>query len=1003
MSFAKQRFNFFWSPFFVLVVAGLITVNSGRADESTAKPRPKLAVLVVFDQFRGDYPTRWEGVCSKGFTRVMRDGAWFENCHYPYATTVTAVGHASVSTGCLPAEHGVIGNEWFDRTRKKPKSIAAIEALDEKWRWHHPQNGVWDPPSTDVKYQSDAPRNISPDNLLCDSIGDRLTAATNGKAKVISLSYKARSAVLMGGRSKSHAVYWMNENTGKFVTSTYYDERDHEWAAAYNATNPADRYFDQIWKPVIPFETLDRLSGWKVPDSRFYTIKTTPNGIIYYGHPLGTPINGGLASLGDPKKYEGRSFYQALAATAFGNEVLLGFAEHTIREAGLGQGDSPDLLCVSFSSNDLVGHAYGPDSREVVEMTGRSDDVLDRLLACLDENIGTGNYRVVVTADHGICPFPEVANDGRGQYEFVGFDGKRSHSVTPGKHERTAGRYFYPDLCKSLRDTLTAAYRKKIPPALVDPKLGVDWLELEDDKQGIQVYLKSKTLSAVGVDAAEAAQVLVDDMRADVLKGTPQRWIGLYQAYTKHEMQTKQVAADLKHHEMFEQVLRSNFPERCGDVTLVLEPYWYISGSTGTTHGSPWAYDTHTPLMIYGGGVTPGKREAPASPLAAASILQQFLGIPIGANQTPVPAELNPEKVAWKFSPTMVRPFWEGETVEGESVLFVRDSDAETARAAVLFPIDEIIAVRNSAEDTVYENGRDFIWKPGSREIVLPAGSRIVSRKPQELRRPANSQKYKLTHRDGDGEIFFGARLEYAEMQTCITYRRAAGLWNHPVPKFDAQALPKTTAKLQKKEPVLLVVLGDSISAGANASAESKGAPFQPAYPELFRLALADRFGGKVELKNLSVGGTDSRWGNSQIDKVAEAHPDLVVLAFGMNDSAGRTGKEYGENMRQLLTGIREKSPEVEFILVATMLGNRDWTTLRQAAFAEFRGELAQLSGPGVALADLTTVWQGFLELKTDWDQTGNGVNHPNDFGHRVYTQVLFALLNPNGESDGKN
>lgn len=357
------------------------------------------------------------------------------------------------------------------------------------------------------------------------------------------------------------------------------------------------------------------------------------------------------------------------------------------------------------------------------------------------------------------------------------------------------------------------------------------------------------------------------------------------------------------------------------------------------------------------------------------------------------------ETPQWKYRPELLRPFWRSEVVEGETVLFIREKQSDEARAAVLFPITEVLAVRNSASDVTYENGRDYIWKPGSREIVLPAGSRIVSRTPQELRRPAKSQKYELTHRDGNGEIFFGGRLEYAAMQTCITYRHERGLWKSPVPAFDPKSLPRSVARLSKRQPLTIVTLGDSISAGSNASALYDAAPYQPAYPELVRRELAERFGGPVEMKNLAVGGTDTGWGLTQIDQVVKAAPQLVILAFGMNDSAGRSPESYQDNTRKMIAAIRDKLPECEIIMVASMLGNRDWVRLKQDAFPQYRDKLAELVEPGVALADLTSIWSGFLKLKKDWDQTGNGVNHPNDFGHRVYAQVITTLLDP-GRND---
>lgn len=357
--------------------------------------------------------------------------------------------------------------------------------------------------------------------------------------------------------------------------------------------------------------------------------------------------------------------------------------------------------------------------------------------------------------------------------------------------------------------------------------------------------------------------------------------------------------------------------------------------------------------------------------------------------------ETEPAKLAWKYAPELMRPFWQGELMEGESILFIKDPRTGEARASVLFPIREIVAVRNSAGNVTYEQGRDFEWQADSRELKLPAGSRIPSRTPEELRRPEKTQPYRLTHRDGKGEILFGAKLEYADMQTCITYRHEADRWKSPVPTFDANALPRAIARLQGKQPLSLVVLGDSISTGANASKLFNAAPFQPAYPELVQQHLEQRFGSKVTLTNHSVGGTATPWALGMVDKVLASEPQLLIVAFGMNDSSGVPATEYQQNIDKLLKAVRERAPECEFILVAPMLGNRDWVALKPELFPAYRDKLKELTGPGIALADLTSIWTKFLELKQDWDQTGNGVNHPNDFGHRVYAQAISALLSP--------
>lgn len=349
----------------------------------------------------------------------------------------------------------------------------------------------------------------------------------------------------------------------------------------------------------------------------------------------------------------------------------------------------------------------------------------------------------------------------------------------------------------------------------------------------------------------------------------------------------------------------------------------------------------------------------------------------------------------WAWSAEALEPFWRGDVIQGESVLFIRDPETGVASAKLLFPVQEIVVASDSAGTKTFMAGRDFRVEPGSREIILPEGSSIPSFAPADLRRPAKSQAYELTHRDGNGEIFFGARLEYAAMQTCFTYRTTARDWPLPATHFDATRLPRTIGRLKAKQPVSLVVLGDSISAGANASAQLGGPPHQPAYPELVRLNLSKHYDAPVTLKNLSVGGRDTGWGTTQIDAVLEAKPDLVVIAFGMNDSAGRPADDYQAKTKAMIDAIRAARPETEFVLVATMLGNRDWIRLKSELFPAYREALQALAGPGIGVADVTSVWEKFLNRKLDWDQTGNGVNHPNDFGHRVYAQVVCDLLIP--------
>ena len=230
-------------------------------------------------------------------------------------------------------------------------------------------------------------------------------------------------------------------------------------------------------------------------------------------------------------------------------------------------------------------------------------------------------------------------------------------------------------------------------------------------------------------------------------------------------------------------------------------------------------------------------------------------------------------------------------------------------------------------------------------------------------------------------------------MQTVVTYTHQAGVWAGAVPSFAGVQLPRTLKKLTERQPLTIALLGDSISTGCNASDWAKVAPFQPAYQDLLVLNLESVYGAKVTLKNFAVGGTDTAWGLATIGQVIEVQPDLVILAFGMNDAAGRSAKDYQQNIQGMVDAIRKVRSDSESILVATMLGNQNWTALRHELFPQYRAALARLCQPGIALADLTSIWTELLKHKQDWDLTGNGVNHPNDFGHRLYAQVLSALL----------
>ncbi len=373
---------------------------------------------------------------------------------------------------------------------------------------------------------------------------------------------------------------------------------------------------------------------------------------------------------------------------------------------------------------------------------------------------------------------------------------------------------------------------------------------------------------------------------------------------------------------------------------------------------------------------------------------------PVASQLSPVPSghgwlgQKEPLDKPRPFATARLKPFWRSDIMDGESVLFIKEGKNEQPKADLLFVPTKILLVCSSSGDVVYKEGTDYVWDPGTREITLSKNSRIPFKTPQDLRRSNGSQQYGLTHRDGKGEILFGGGHEYHDMQAVVTYQHKPDAWSEKVPLYAGDQLPRTIEKLQEKQPLTIAVFGDSISTGCNASGWAKTAPFQPAYYDLLALNLEKTYGGKVTTKNFAVGGVDSPWGVANIQKVIDAKPDLVILAFGMNDDpAGRSAESYQANIKAMVDAVRKANPQTEFILVASMLGNPDWTLIHPELFPQYRDALAELCGSGVALADLTSIWTWLLKHKRYWDLTGNGVNHPNDFGHRVYAEVLSTLL----------
>ena len=344
-------------------------------------------------------------------------------------------------------------------------------------------------------------------------------------------------------------------------------------------------------------------------------------------------------------------------------------------------------------------------------------------------------------------------------------------------------------------------------------------------------------------------------------------------------------------------------------------------------------------------------------------------------------------------SARLLRGPWNAGEVLGESVLFIKGKDGP-ARARLLYDVDKVTAVRGADGRTMFEAGRDFRPLEDGSGLELTADSRIPFLSESDLFRPKGSPM-SIGHKAGDPEtsVLFDNGHFFHDHQVEVSYVPRAPKWDAYHPAFAGDRLPRTLAKLKAKEPITLVVSGDSISEGYNASKFTKTSPFQPAYPELTAMQLERSYGSKVDLHNLAIAGWSAARGAADLDQVLKLKPDLIVIAYGMNDVNGRNPEAFQGVIKGMLDRIKEADAATEVVLVATMTGNPDWFATPAEMFPAYRDALKALEGPGVVLADVTSVWRRLLERKRLHDLTGNGVNHPNDYGHRVYAQTLLGLL----------
>lgn len=542
----------------------LVLVLASVATAGPTNP-PKLTVVISIDQFRPDYLTRFydhylparDGETIGGFRFLLAEGANFAEARVGHFPTYTGPGHAAILSGAPPAVNGVIGNVWYDRDRKDILYCVEDGSVAEVSDTGAPAS------SDDIMVGDAKDPGVSPKLMLGTTVGDELKQTTDFRAKVVGIAYKDRAGVLMAGH-RADTVVWMSSETGTWVSSTAYGPELPGWVRAFNDTKPVDAYFGKTWEPLLP-EAIAGLSSKPVEESLILAAGMTPA----FPHVL----KGG-------NNKRDKTFYKQFIVSGLANEVMTETAIAAIKGESLGADDVPDILALSLSTNDYVGHYYGPNSPEVADITLRTDRELSKLFTHLDQTIGLDEVAIVVTSDHGVVPIP-------GDLAARGI---------------RAGQVRVAEVIGAVE-------------AALDEKFGDgDWVESFEDSAP-HLYLNLETVAAKGADRDEvtrraAEAVLVAE--------------GVAAAHTRQQILNRKLPPS-----PFSELIYNGFHSgRSGDVLVITEPNWFIETDRySTTHGTPYDYDTAVPLLVYRKGLYSGSFYRPVTTMDIAPTLSRILGI----------------------------------------------------------------------------------------------------------------------------------------------------------------------------------------------------------------------------------------------------------------------------------------------------------------------------------------------------------------------------------------
>jgi len=543
------------------LVAFLVSLSSGPLLPAQAyQAKPKLVVILVIDQFRGDYLDRYRDsfATPNGFNLFLKKGAYFGSCYYDYANTKTAPGHSTIGTGAYTDGHGIGSNEWWDLSRSTDHPVSSVEDPRYKLVGTFDDLPVPDPPGIDPK----TPRvGSSPLNLRATTIGDEVRLATAGEAKLYGVSLKDRAAILPSGQT-ANGAFWIDQATGRFVTSTYYMAELPEWATRFN-------------------------KGPRVAQA----VK-----------------DAGLDAT--------TQFYNLVGRTPAANSYELDFAEALIDGEKLGQHKVTDVLTVSLSANDILGHQLGPDSDAEKEMVLALDKDINTFFTDLDKKVGLANVLVAFTADHGVAPIPAESAK-------LGVSSARL------------------DL-EAFIDSLNASLNKRFAPGAEKPmKFFLPAQELPN------IALDPRVFEGLGVKEADAEQAVVEAIPAAVAaQGPPPIPLDNptttpegTRSYAESRIDASpqlafvrsrvDLAAGKIPDTQFGELIKHSYTDHGGWYVTVFPTAYqmeYLSGIQ-TTHFSPWSYDRHVPLGFFGAEIVPGRYRDQVAPVDIAATFASILGV----------------------------------------------------------------------------------------------------------------------------------------------------------------------------------------------------------------------------------------------------------------------------------------------------------------------------------------------------------------------------------------